>query len=420
MSGEKDLENGDPKRERISFADGWDPDKDEGEYANLLRYISTYRDRRFSKAPSQASADDAADASKPKKKGFFTKIFGGGDGPGALFEVPEEWLLTDINTGLTSAQVEERRRKTGFNELATEKENMLLKFLGYFKGPILYVMELAVLLAAGLQDWIDFGVIIGILMLNAVVGWYQEKQAADVVASLKGDIAMKAFVVRDGQEQEIKAREIVPGDILILEEGQVVAAECRLICDYENKAGFEEYKQMMSDPEEHYSKNHTDSDDDEDHHTGVSHVATDQSAITGESLAVDKYMGDVCYYTTGCKRGHAYAMVTESARGSFVGNCIPRPRCQRLWSLQASHGLHWNGSPRPRRFLDPCRLDWWLLPQHQDCHTHEELRQLASLRFDFTYCRCPSRSSSCHYRYPGCRCCLSRQTEGYCSKVDCY
>jgi hypothetical protein len=44
----KDLENGDPKRERISFADGWDPDKDEGEYANLIRYISTYRDRRVS------------------------------------------------------------------------------------------------------------------------------------------------------------------------------------------------------------------------------------------------------------------------------------------------------------------------------------------------------------------------------------
>src|SRR5271156_541647 len=75
-------------------------------------------------------------------------------------------------------------------------------------------MELAVLLAAGLRDWIDFGVIIGILMLNATVGWYQEKQAADVVASLKGDIAMRAIVVRDGQEQEIKARELVPGDIV--------------------------------------------------------------------------------------------------------------------------------------------------------------------------------------------------------------
>lgn len=76
------------------------------------------------------------------------------------------------------------------------------------------VMELAVIIAAGLRDWIDFGVIIGILFLNAAVGWYQEKQAADVVASLKGDIAMKATVIRGGQEVDIKAREIVPGDIV--------------------------------------------------------------------------------------------------------------------------------------------------------------------------------------------------------------
>ena len=75
-------------------------------------------------------------------------------------------------------------------------------------------MELAVLLAAGLRDWVDFAVIIAILLLNATVGWYQEKQAADVVASLKGDIAMKATVIRDGTEQEIKARELVVGDIV--------------------------------------------------------------------------------------------------------------------------------------------------------------------------------------------------------------
>lgn len=75
-------------------------------------------------------------------------------------------------------------------------------------------MELAVLLAAGLDDWIDFGVIIGILCLNATVGWYQEKQAADVVASLKGDIALRTTAVRDGQEQEVLARELVPGDVV--------------------------------------------------------------------------------------------------------------------------------------------------------------------------------------------------------------
>lgn len=75
-------------------------------------------------------------------------------------------------------------------------------------------MEIAVLLAAGLKDWVDFGVIIGILFLNASVGWYQEKQAADVVASLKGDIALRCMVIRDGNEQEILARELVPGDVV--------------------------------------------------------------------------------------------------------------------------------------------------------------------------------------------------------------
>lgn len=75
-------------------------------------------------------------------------------------------------------------------------------------------MEIALLLAAGLEDWVDFGVIIGILFLNASVGWYQEKQAADVVASLKADIAMRAQVVRDGAEQDILARDLVPGDVV--------------------------------------------------------------------------------------------------------------------------------------------------------------------------------------------------------------
>lgn len=75
-------------------------------------------------------------------------------------------------------------------------------------------MELAALLAVGLGDWVDFGVILAILLLNAFVGFYQEKQAADVVASLKGDIAMRTTVVRDGQRMNILARELVVGDIV--------------------------------------------------------------------------------------------------------------------------------------------------------------------------------------------------------------
>ncbi|KAK9234255.1 E1-E2 ATPase-domain-containing protein [Lipomyces kononenkoae] len=186
-------------------------------------------------------------------------------------------------------------------------------------------MEFAAILAAGLRDWVDFGVIIGILMLNATVGWYQEKQAADVVASLKGDIAMKALVVRDGLEREIKARELVPGDIIIVEEGEVIPGEARLICAYDNPGAFVEYQNMQqrqmdipSEKESNSQGSDEDQDPDEDQR-GIALVACDQSSITGESLAVDKYMGDTIYYTTGCKRGKAFAVVTASAKMSFVG-----------------------------------------------------------------------------------------------------
>ena len=200
-------------------------------------------------------------------------------------------------------------------------------------------MEIAALLAVGLKDWIDFGVIVGILFLNAGVGWYQEKQAADVVASLKGDIAMRATVVRNGKEGEILARELVPGDIVILQEGRSIPADCQLICDYSHPEDYHEFQKLKNEDkfngdstdssdesgsnEKGVGKEAEDRDDDDDDarsiHYGLPLVACDQSAITGESLAVDRYMGDVVFYTTGCKRGKAYAIVKTSARYSFVG-----------------------------------------------------------------------------------------------------
>lgn len=110
-----------------------------------------------------------------------------------------------------------------------------------------------------------------------------------------------------------------------------MAADAQLICDYSRPEDFDVYKQLKaedklgnSDAEDHEK----DGDDHEarrdseavvSNHRNNSLVAVDQSAITGESLAVDKYLGDIVYYMTGCKRGKAYAIVTATAKQSFVG-----------------------------------------------------------------------------------------------------
>lgn len=110
---------------------------------------------------------------------------------------------------------------------------------------------------------------------------------------------------------------------IIVEEGSVIPADANLICDYDNPEAFAAYQEMQRDHQEETTKEKTehgeDDDEDKDAHKGTSLVAADQSAITGESLAVDKFMGDTVYYTTGCKRGKAFGVVTASARYSFVG-----------------------------------------------------------------------------------------------------
>ncbi|KAJ5182944.1 hypothetical protein N7492_000560 [Penicillium capsulatum] len=304
------------------------------EYGKLVKYVSTFRD---------AGAEQQADVEMVEKRIWYApwkkrkiRVRRTQDTTG---QFPDDWLITDIREGLSTEEANTRRHRSGWNELVSEKENPIAKVLSYFRGPILYVMELAVLLAAGLNDWVDFGVIIGILCLNAAVGWYQEKQAADVVASLKGDIAMRALVMRDNSQQEILARELVPGDVIIVGEGQVVPADAKVICDFKDPNGWEEFNQLQeqgmlgggseSEDEDETNKEKTQAGEDggennEEHphrprRRGYPILACDHSAITGESLAVDRYMGDMIFYTTGCKRGKAYAVVQTGAKTSFVG-----------------------------------------------------------------------------------------------------
>ncbi|KAI0520986.1 E1-E2 ATPase-domain-containing protein [Xylaria bambusicola] len=329
------------QREHVAFAENQPPPKEEDldEFEALDRFITNYETGRraslanISRPVVQNSkwwqfwrSNEAAYAVE-------------GEPVVAQGQPPSAWLDTDIREGITADMVAERRKQFGWNEISGEKDSTLAKIFSYFRGPILYVMQVAALLALGLQDWIDFGVIMGILGLNALVGYYQEKQAQDVVKSLQGDIAMKAMVIRDRQPQQILARELVPGDIVIIQEGQTVPGDAQLICDYNRPQDFEQYKKLRN--EDRFNSNGVDaggtndkkgeksnSDGDESKgkedstesiRYGESLVACDQSAITGESLAVDKSMGDTIYYTTGCKRGKAYAIILTSAKHSFVG-----------------------------------------------------------------------------------------------------
>ena len=145
--------------------------------------------------------------------------------------VPEEMLQTDPNMGLTSDEVLRRRKKFGLNQMSEESENMFIKFLSYFIGPIQFVMEAAAILAAGLGDWVDFGVICGLLMLNACVGFIQEYQAGSIVEELKKTLANTAIVIRDSELVEVPANEVVPGDILQLDEGTIIPADGMIVTE---------------------------------------------------------------------------------------------------------------------------------------------------------------------------------------------
>jgi H+-transporting ATPase len=189
---------------------------------------------------------------------------------------------TDPKNGLSSSDVEARLRKFGKNQLPEEKVNHLMKFLAFFVGPIEMLMEGAGILALGLEDWIDAGIIAVILLLNAFVGFFQEFQAGGVINQLKSTLAPGANVVRDGKEIEILAKELVPGDLIHIREGDVIPADAVLI-------GSDAFLQC------------------------------DQSSLTGESLPVSKREGDNLFSSCPVKRGNSYAVVTCTGSKTFIG-----------------------------------------------------------------------------------------------------
>jgi Ca2+-transporting ATPase len=160
-------------------------------------------------------------------------------------------LNSSIN-GLSSSEAQKRLSEHGKNELVEEKKAGPLRiFLEQFKEILILILIIAAIAAYYVGDTIDAVVILVVVVINAVVGFIQEYRAEKAMEKLKGLISTEAVVLRDGQEQTVPAGELTLGDIVLLEEGDNVPADLRIIESYD--------------------------------------LLIDESAMTGESLPVEKH-----------------------------------------------------------------------------------------------------------------------------------
>ncbi|MCF6218508.1 MAG: plasma-membrane proton-efflux P-type ATPase [Gammaproteobacteria bacterium] len=183
--------------------------------------------------------------------------------------------------GLSSGEAAQRLTQYGPNALEEKKVSTLRRLLGYFWGPIPWMIEVAAVLSALVQHWADFWIIITLLIFNAAVGFWQEYTAGNAIAALMKQLALKARVLRDSQWQEIDAKQLVPGDIVRIRLGDVVPADVKLV----------------------------DGD----------YLSIDQSALTGESLPVTKRTGDEAFSGTAVKQGEVLAEVTATGADTRFG-----------------------------------------------------------------------------------------------------
>jgi H+-transporting ATPase len=183
--------------------------------------------------------------------------------------------------GLTQAEAEKRLTQYGPNEIEEKKTNLLLKFLSYFWGPIPWMIEAAVILSGAVGHWPDFFIILVLLVSNAGVGFWEEKEAGNAIEALKAKLAVKARVKRDGKWVNPAARDLVPGDVIRLRLGDIVPADARLL------------------------------DGDE--------IEVDQSALTGESLPATRKSGEAVFSGSIVRQGEIGALVYATGTKTYFG-----------------------------------------------------------------------------------------------------
>jgi H+-transporting ATPase len=188
---------------------------------------------------------------------------------------------SNIEHGLTKREAASRLKQDGPNAIEERHINPFMRFLKFLWGPIAWMIEIAAILSAVVQHWEDFIMIFFMLALNAVVGFWEEFKADNEIEALKKHLALHSRVLRDGKWSDVAAKTLVTGDVVMVKLGNVVPADLKLV----------------------------DGD----------YLSIDQSALTGESLPVDKKKNDVAYSGSIVRMGQMNGLVIATGMNTLFG-----------------------------------------------------------------------------------------------------
>lgn len=203
-------------------------------------------------------------------------------------------LRTDRVKGLSNDESQKRLLEYGPNAITSKKgKGPLMRFLLQFHQPLIYILLAAALITFLLKEFVDSGVIFGVVLVNALIGFIQESKAVKAIEALANTMVTEATVIRSGEKIRISSADIVPGDIVLLQSGDKVPADMRLISSKD--------------------------------------LQVDESALTGESVSVDKSLDvlpedtvladrkNMAYGSALVTFGQATGVITETGNNTEVG-----------------------------------------------------------------------------------------------------
>lgn len=199
--------------------------------------------------------------------------------------------------GLSTIEAEDLLIKFGRNELPQKHTPKWLIFLSMFWEPMPIMIWIAIIIEAILWKWMDMGILLAIQITNASIAFYETTKSGDAVAALKASLKPLATVKRDGEWKHIDAALLVPGDLISLNSGSAIPADCRI-------------------------------------NDGT--VEVDQAALTGESLPVPKFKGDPCQMGATVVRGEVEATVEFTGARTFFGKTASLLQVRFCLTLYAS------------------------------------------------------------------------------------